>query len=54
VLVPCTLAQRGALAPDGIIAGLVPLTTVTWILAPAAALPRSQRAAATAGSGTGG
>jgi hypothetical protein len=42
------LAQRGAFAPDGIIAGLVPLTTVLWILALAATLPRSRRAAATA------
>ena len=34
VLVLFTLAQRGAFAADGIIAGLVPLTTVIWILAP--------------------
>ena len=54
VLVLFTLAQRGAFAADGIIAGLVPLTTVIWILALAATLPRSQRAAATAASGTGG
>ena len=40
-----TLAQRGAFAPDGIIAALVPLTTVIWILALAATLPRSWRAA---------
>jgi hypothetical protein len=40
-----TLAQRGAFAPDGIIAALVPLTTVIWILAQAATLPRSWRAA---------
>jgi hypothetical protein len=38
-----TLAQRGPFAADGIIAGLVPLTTVIWILALAAARPRSQR-----------
>jgi hypothetical protein len=40
-----TLAQRSAFAPDGIIAALVPLTTVIWILAQAAALPGSWRAA---------
>ena len=49
-----TLAQRGPFAADGITAGLVPLTTVTWILALAATLPRSRRAAATAAPGTGG
>ena len=54
VLVLVTLAQRGAFAADGIIAGLVPLTTVIWILALAATPPRSRRAAATAASGTGG
>jgi len=54
VLVLCTLAQRGAFAADGIIAGLVPLTTVIWILALAATLPRSRRAAATAAFETGG
>jgi hypothetical protein len=54
VLVLCTLAQRGPFAPDGIIAGLVPLTTVIWILALAATLPRSRQAAVTAASGTGG
>ena len=54
VLVLFTLAQRGAFAADGIIAGLVPLTTVIWILALAATLPRSQRAAAQVASGTGG
>jgi hypothetical protein len=54
VLVLFTLAQRGAFAADGIIAGLVPLTTVIWILALAATLPRSQRAAAPAASVTGG
>jgi len=54
VLVLVTLAQRGPFAPDGIIAGLVPLTTVIWILALAATLPRSQRAAVPATSGTGG
>jgi hypothetical protein len=53
-LVLVTLAQRGPFAPDGIIAGLVPLTTVIWILALAATLPRSQRAAAPAASQTGG
>ena len=42
------LAQRGASAPDGIIAALVPLTTVIWILALAATLPRSWRAATAA------
>lgn len=45
LLVLFTLAQRGALAPDGIIAALVPLTTVIWILAVAATLPRSWREA---------
>ena len=54
LLVLFTVAQRGAFAPDGIIAGLVPLTTVIWILALAATLPRSRRAAATAAPGTGG
>jgi hypothetical protein len=49
VLVLFTLAQRGAFAPDGIIAGLVPLTTVIWILALAATLPRLRRAAVTLG-----
>jgi hypothetical protein len=49
-----TLAQRGPFAPDGIIAGLLPLTTVLWILALAATLPRSRRAADPAASGTGG
>ena len=41
LLVLFTLAQRAAFAPDGIIAALVPLTTVIWILALAATLPRS-------------
>ena len=54
MLVLFTLAQRGSFAADGIIAGLVPLTTVTWILALAATLPRSRRAAATAAFETGG
>ena len=45
-----TLAQRGAFAPDGIIAALVPLTTVIWILAQAATLPRSWRSATRASS----
>ena len=45
-----TLAQRGPFAPDGIVAVLVPLTTVIWILAQAATLPRSWRAATGAGS----
>lgn len=54
VLVLFTLAQRGPFAADRIIAGLVPLTTVIWILALAATLPRSRRAAAPATSGTGG
>jgi hypothetical protein len=53
VLVLFTLAQRGPFAADGIIAGLVPLTTVAWILALAATLPRSRRAADPAASGTG-
>lgn len=48
LLVVFTLAQRGAFAPDGIIGALVPLTTVIWILALAATLPRSQRAAVAA------
>jgi len=34
LLVLFTLAQRGAFAPDGIIAALVPLTTVIWMLGP--------------------
>ena len=54
LLVLFTLAQRGAFAPDGIIAGLVPLTTVIWILALAATLPRSRRAAVIAAAETGG
>ena len=54
VLVLCTLAQRGTFAADGIIAGLVPITTVIWILALAATLPRSRRAAVTAAFETGG
>ncbi len=54
VLVLFTVAQRGAFAVDGIIAGLVPLTTVLWILALAATLPRSRRTAAIAAFGTGG
>src|SRR5215472_16373801 len=54
LLVLFTVAQRGAFALDGIIAGLVPLTTVIWILALAATLPRSWRTAATAAFGTGG
>lgn len=40
-----TLAQRGAFAPDGIIAALVPVTTVIWILALAITLPGSWTAA---------
>jgi hypothetical protein len=48
-----TLAQRGAFAADGIIAGLFPLTSVIWILALAATLPRSWRAAASAAFETG-
>ncbi len=54
MLVLFTLAQRCAFAADGIIAGLVPLTTVIWLLALAATLPRSRRAAATAAFATGG
>jgi hypothetical protein len=54
MLVLFTLAQRGAFAADGIIAGLVPLTTVIWILALAATLPRSRRTAAAATFETGG
>jgi hypothetical protein len=54
VLVLFTLAQRGPFAVDGIIAGLVPLTAILWILALAATLPRSQRAAVPAAFGTGG
>ena len=42
-----TLAQDGAFAPDGIIATLTPLTTVLWILALAATLPRSWLASRT-------
>lgn len=38
LLAMVTLAQRGAFAPDGIIAALIPLTTVIWILAQAATL----------------
>jgi hypothetical protein len=47
LLVLFTLAQRGPFAADGIIAGLVPVTTVIWIIALAATLPRSRRAAVT-------
>jgi hypothetical protein len=54
VLVLVALAQRGPFAADGIIAGLVPLTTVIWILALAATLPRSRRAAVPAAFQTGG
>ena len=54
VLVLFTLAQRGPFAADGIIAGLVPLTTVIWILALAATLPRSRRAAIATTFETGG
>ena len=50
VLAVFTLAQRGAFAPDGIIAALVPLTTVIWILAQAATLPRCWRAATSTSS----
>lgn len=46
LLVLFTLAQRGAFAADGIIAALVPVTTVIWILAQAITLPRSWQAAA--------
>ncbi len=46
LLVLFTLAQRGAFTPDGIIAALVPLTTVIWILALAVTLPRSWQASA--------
>ena len=48
LLVLFTLAQRGVFAPDGIIAAVVPVTTVVWILALAATLPRSWRATAAA------
>jgi len=44
LLAMLTLAQDGAFAPDGIIAALTPLTTVLWILALAATLPRSRLA----------
>jgi hypothetical protein len=54
VLVLFTLAQRGPFAADGIIAGLVPLTTVIWILALAVTLPRSRRPAVPATFETGG
>lgn len=50
VLAMFTLAQRGAFGPDGIIAGLVPLTTVICFLAQAAMLPRSWRAVTGASS----
>ena len=49
LLVLFTLAQQGAFAPDGIIAALIPLTTVVWILALAATLPRSWQARAGTG-----
>jgi hypothetical protein len=45
LLAMVTLAQRGAFAPDGIIAAPIPLTTVIWILAQAATLPGAWRAA---------
>jgi hypothetical protein len=51
LLVMFTLAQRGAFAPDGIIATLTPLTTVIWILALAATLPRSWPASRAIGPG---
>jgi hypothetical protein len=38
---PCLPSPRTAFAPDGIIATLTPLTSVLWILALAATLPRS-------------
>ena len=43
-----TVAQSGPFAPDGIVAALTPLTTVLWILAVAATLPRRFRVAAIA------
>ena len=43
LLATLTVAQDGAFAPDGIIATPTPLTTVLWILALAATLPRSCR-----------
>ena len=49
-----TLAQRGPFAADVMIAGLVLLTTVLWILALAATLPRSRRATVPATFQTGG
>ena len=51
LLVMFTLAQRGAFTPDGIIATLAPLTTVIWILALAATLPRSWPASRAVGPG---
>jgi hypothetical protein len=54
VLVLFTLAQHGPSAADGIIPGLVPLTTVIWILALAVTPPRSRRAAVPATLQTGG
>ena len=39
VLVMFTVAQRGLFAPDGLIGGIAPLTTVLWVLASAMTLP---------------
>ena len=44
--VPGAQRQRGAFTPDGIIAALVPVTTILWIFALAATLPRSWQARA--------
>lgn len=44
--VPGAQRQRGAFTPDGIIATLVPVTTILWIFALAATLPRSWQARA--------
>jgi hypothetical protein len=40
VVVTFTVAQSGPFAPDGVVAALTPVTTVAWILATAAGLPR--------------
>ncbi len=43
VVILFTIAQQGAFAPDGLVAALVPITTVLWILALSATLPGQVR-----------
>jgi hypothetical protein len=49
ILAVCTLGQAGAFAPDGIIAALVPLTTVLWVVSVALTLPARAAARPDAG-----